>query len=172
MTRPTTVITTTTVTYFSLSFGLHKQRWEQLRKTHKVRTNSFQPANTSRNTGYTQKNGADSIVNTIETAPLFCVYPVLFDRLQQPNILLLAHPTPNATQTSAFPEVILTRLKLTRLSCIKILHATLHSVSQTLHSHAKAAANTQTSPSSSQEASQPWKISSIKIDKVPDQLSR
>ena len=26
-----------------------------------------------RYTGYTQKNGAVSIVNTIETAPLFCV---------------------------------------------------------------------------------------------------
>ena len=28
-------------------------------------------------TEYTQKNGADSIVKTIETAPFFCVYPVL-----------------------------------------------------------------------------------------------
>ena len=28
------------------------------------------------NTGYTQKNGAVSIVFTIATAPLFCVYPV------------------------------------------------------------------------------------------------
>jgi hypothetical protein len=28
------------------------------------------------NTGHTQNNGAVSIVNTIETAPLFCVYPV------------------------------------------------------------------------------------------------
>jgi hypothetical protein len=27
-------------------------------------------------TGHTQKNGAVSIVFTIETAPLFCVYPV------------------------------------------------------------------------------------------------
>ena len=27
-------------------------------------------------TGYTQKNGAVSIVNAIETAPLFCVCPV------------------------------------------------------------------------------------------------
>ena len=29
-----------------------------------------------KNTGHTQKNGAGSIVFTIETAPLFCVYPV------------------------------------------------------------------------------------------------
>jgi hypothetical protein len=29
-------------------------------------------------TGYTQKNGAVSIVKTIETAPFFCVYPVLY----------------------------------------------------------------------------------------------
>jgi hypothetical protein len=29
------------------------------------------------NTGHTQKNGAVSIVNTIETAPFFCVCPVL-----------------------------------------------------------------------------------------------
>jgi hypothetical protein len=28
------------------------------------------------NTRYTQKNGAVSIVKTIETAPLFCVHPV------------------------------------------------------------------------------------------------
>jgi hypothetical protein len=28
-------------------------------------------------TGHTQKNGAVSIVNTIKTAPLFCVCPVL-----------------------------------------------------------------------------------------------
>jgi hypothetical protein len=28
------------------------------------------------NTGYTQNNGAVSIVKTIETAPFFCVYPV------------------------------------------------------------------------------------------------
>ena len=27
-------------------------------------------------TAYTQKNGAVSIAKTIETAPLFCVYPV------------------------------------------------------------------------------------------------
>jgi hypothetical protein len=27
-------------------------------------------------TGYTQKNGAVSIVKTIKTAPFFCVYPV------------------------------------------------------------------------------------------------
>ena len=27
-------------------------------------------------TGYTQKNGAVTIVKTIETAPFFCVYPV------------------------------------------------------------------------------------------------
>ena len=28
------------------------------------------------NTGHTEKNGAVSIVFTIETAPFFCVYPV------------------------------------------------------------------------------------------------
>jgi hypothetical protein len=31
----------------------------------------------STNTGHTQKNGAVLIVNTIKTAPLFCVCPVL-----------------------------------------------------------------------------------------------
>jgi hypothetical protein len=30
----------------------------------------------SDSTGYTQKDGAVSIVKTIDTAPLFCVYPV------------------------------------------------------------------------------------------------
>jgi hypothetical protein len=30
------------------------------------------------NTGHTQKNGAVLIVNTIKTAPLFCVCPVIF----------------------------------------------------------------------------------------------
>jgi hypothetical protein len=34
------------------------------------------------NTGHTQNNGAVSIVFTIETAPLFCVCPVL--RLHKP----------------------------------------------------------------------------------------
>jgi hypothetical protein len=32
-------------------------------------------------TEYTQTNGAVSIVKTIETAPLFCVYPVLLSTL-------------------------------------------------------------------------------------------
>jgi hypothetical protein len=37
-------------------------------------------------TEYTQKNGAVSIVNTIETAPYFCVYPVYQPSRSVPEI--------------------------------------------------------------------------------------
>jgi hypothetical protein len=48
-----------------------------------LRYGSFMKHGIQQNTGHTQKTGAVLIVNTIKTAPFFCVYPVQAYRILQ-----------------------------------------------------------------------------------------
>jgi hypothetical protein len=51
-------------------------------------------------TGHTKKNGAVSIVNAIDTAPFFCVYPV-FTR-HKPALSTVTHSTTGHFASSLF----------------------------------------------------------------------